>query len=182
MNATKSTKSTNNGATTMSEADRLLQKERDVRRKYPRAIKGTLRKETKGSHAGKFTVEIKCAQRNCSTIRRVATSDLFQVSCCLDCTRQLRNAARRAARKVSENGSSAIKTAKPAKAKPAKAKPAPKMPDEGTLPPQKHTRLRIRKVLTDAGTLQSGPVGETVPALPPPAQDVRAVSPEPVAN
>lgn len=157
-----------NGSTVVSDADRLSQKEREVRRKHPRVIKGTIRKETDGAHAGKITVEITCAMRGCKVTRRVATSDLFQVKFCPDCTRKARNAARRAARQGDAPKATAKPAKKPAK-KVAKAPATVKPTNDGGLPPQrKGGKLRIRKLIKeDAGALQSGPTNVVTPTLPP---------------
>jgi hypothetical protein len=87
--ATKTTKT--------SDPDELVARERALRRLYRHVLPGTIQAETEGSHAGKLTVEIKCASRGCKETRRCATSDLFQVKRCLACT-AIAKKARRAAK------------------------------------------------------------------------------------
>jgi hypothetical protein len=63
-------------------------------------VGGSLRFEAEGTHANKQTVEIVCGSPGCKATRRVATSDLFQVSTCSPCVavaRAERRKARRAA-------------------------------------------------------------------------------------
>ena len=78
-----------------TEAEFLAQRENDVRKKYKRVLEGTIQRDTEGSHAGKITVELSCAAKDCVNVRRVATSDLFQVKFCQDCTTAIRNKNRR---------------------------------------------------------------------------------------
>lgn len=100
---------TKNVAVTPTDAEVLVAKEKEIRKTYRRVIPGSIQRETEGAHAGKLTVEIRCATRGCKNTRRIATSDLFQVKYCVECTREMRNAKRR-------------KPAKPAKAKASKTK------------------------------------------------------------
>lgn len=74
--------------------------EADLRKKYPRVIKGTLRdvgqdpnKDPRWKH--KRTVEIRCAKRGCQETRRVATSDLHQVTLCEEHTAEARKERRK---------------------------------------------------------------------------------------
>jgi hypothetical protein len=69
-----------------TDAEFLAERERDIRKKHRRVLPGTIRRETEGHHAGKLTVEMKCQNGSCEATRRVATSDLFQVRCCQECT------------------------------------------------------------------------------------------------
>ncbi|HKA53866.1 MAG TPA: hypothetical protein VKJ47_09425 [Candidatus Binatia bacterium] len=77
-------------------AARLVAKERDTHKKYRHVLPGTIRAETEGTHAGKITVEIRCQTRGCKAVRRVATSDLFQVKRCAECAVLAKKAARKA--------------------------------------------------------------------------------------
>ena len=75
--------------------------EAELKKKYPHIVKGTLRNaENGGPHNQKRTVEIKCSKPGCQVTRRVATSDLAQVTMCEEHTRQARLERRRAARKA----------------------------------------------------------------------------------
>jgi hypothetical protein len=82
--------------TAPTEDARLKAKERETRKKYRHVVPGTIRAETEGAHAGKITVEIKCGSRGCKNVRRVATSDLFQVKRCAECAALAKKAARAA--------------------------------------------------------------------------------------
>lgn len=85
----------------------LTAAETELRAKYPHIVEGTLLNATKGvaqpnlspAEAYKFkwkrSVIIQCA---CGQQRRIATSDLAQVTLCEDCTRATRNANKRATR------------------------------------------------------------------------------------
>jgi hypothetical protein len=86
--------------------------EKVLKAKYPDIVKDTLKNAEAGTgpHANKRTVEIKCAHKGCNVTRRVATSDLAQVTMCEEHTRQARLERRREARKVRA-------AAKPKKAK-----------------------------------------------------------------
>lgn len=113
-----------------TEAEVLAAKEREIRKKYPRVVPGSIRKEEDGPHAGKITVEIKCAHRGCKEIRRVATSDLFQVKYCEEHTKFYRNLARRNARaEKAGDAKPAPKTKKVKKAKAKKVVKVEKVPD-----------------------------------------------------
>lgn len=79
---------------TLSEADQLKARERELRKKYKRIVVGSIRRETKGTHKNKLTVEITCAVRGCNETRRVATSDLFQVKYCEAHTEEFRKKRR----------------------------------------------------------------------------------------
>ena len=76
--------------------------EKALKVKYPGIVNGTLKNAEAGNgpHANKRTVEIKCAHKGCNVTRRVATSDLAQVTMCEEHTRQARLERRREARKV----------------------------------------------------------------------------------
>jgi len=101
----------------------LADREKAIIAKYGPGTKFN-RKLVKGSlhfdnSRQKFTIELICSFHGCGERRRVATSDLHQVSMCEEHTKETRNMARAAARVK------AAKKAKPAKAKKAKpAKPA----------------------------------------------------------
>jgi len=76
--------------------DELAVAEKELRKKYPHVVKGSLRNISNGAtHKGKRTAEIKCAARGCTKTRRVATSDLAQVRYCDECTQERRAARRR---------------------------------------------------------------------------------------
>jgi hypothetical protein len=90
--------------TKTSDPDQLVARERALRQIYRHVLPGTLRFETEGSHAGKLTVEIKCASRGCRETRRCATSDLFQVKRCRACTAVAKKAKRAAKAKAAANG------------------------------------------------------------------------------
>lgn len=82
-------------------AAELKAKETELRKKYPRIVVGSIRDiETKkgAPHYNKMTVEITCAKRGCNEVRRIATSDLHQVTMCEEHTLEQRRANRRAAR------------------------------------------------------------------------------------
>ncbi len=96
---TKAPKATKAPKVEKDEAALLAEREKNLRKKYHRINPGTLRYETDGHHKGKYTVEIRCATRGCPNVRRVATSDLFQVSLCEECTAIARANKRKAARK-----------------------------------------------------------------------------------
>jgi hypothetical protein len=77
--------------------------EAELRTSYPAIVKGSLRnvgddpgKDPKWAH--KRTVEIKCAHPGCTKVRRIATSDLHQVTMCEEHTHEYRLAARRKSR------------------------------------------------------------------------------------
>jgi len=70
--------------------------EAQVLERYPQAVRGTFRLETAGRLATKHSVEIRCAESGCTTRRRVATSDLFQVERCEPHTKAARATARAA--------------------------------------------------------------------------------------
>jgi hypothetical protein len=98
----------------------LTEREKELRREYKRVLPGTIKKESGGVHAGKFSVEISCRQRGCANTRRVATSDLFQIDSCETCTKRLRAQRRRDRRK---NGGKAKDGRKANKAR-VRTKPA----------------------------------------------------------
>lgn len=116
-----------------SDAELLEEREAEIRKKYKRVLPGSIQREEDGAHVGKLTVEIKCG--DCDNTRRVATSDLFQVKHCPDCTRTLRNKKRRKARAEATKD----KPAKAVKTKAAKGekkvrkarKPKVTVPDVG---------------------------------------------------
>jgi len=122
-------------AMTKEEREVLQEREKELRKTHKRITPGSIKKETTGHWAGKYTVEINCDQRGCTAKRRVATSDLHQVSSCESCTKKLRAERRRerraelsAKRGKSKPKASKAKVSKPkpkTKAKP-KAKPAAK--------------------------------------------------------
>ena len=57
-------------------------------------VPGSLRFEADGTHANKQTVEIVCGSPGCKAVRRIATSDAFQVGLCVPCTAEARKARR----------------------------------------------------------------------------------------
>jgi hypothetical protein len=61
-------------------------------------VPGSLRFETDGPRANKQVVDLVCGNPDCSAVRPVATSDLFQVSFCEAHTDEARKARRKAAR------------------------------------------------------------------------------------
>ena len=71
-----------------------------LRKKYPRVIAGSLEFNETGQYAGKQIVQIKCEQRGCKVLRIVATSDLFQVTRCVEHTLENRRANRSARRQA----------------------------------------------------------------------------------
>lgn len=78
--------------------------EGELRKKYAQVVPGTLRKETAGKWAQKYTVEIKTLgvdMKPDGNTRRVATSDLFQVRHTEETYAILRNLRRR--EKYSDN-------------------------------------------------------------------------------
>ena len=79
--------------------EELRDREKELRKTYKRILPGSIRKETKGLHKDKITVEIKCAHRGCNEVRRVATSDLHQVNKCMAHTLEDRMERRREARR-----------------------------------------------------------------------------------
>lgn len=120
----------------------LADREAEILKKYKNVTPGSIKREEKGTHAGKLTVEIVCQNKRrneetgetyvCGNKRRVATSDLFQVKLCEDCVAEARLARRRRkaktkradARKAREaEGGTAVATKPKAAKKAAKAKP-----------------------------------------------------------
>lgn len=82
--------------------DELAAREKEIRKTYKAVISGSIRRETNGHHVNKLTVNIECCERGCKNVRRVATSDLFQVSRCEGCAEEHRKALRR--KTPSKNG------------------------------------------------------------------------------
>lgn len=72
----------------------LSRREREIRKDYKRVVPNTMRRD---AATNKLTVEIQC---KCGNKRRVATSDLFQVSKCHDCTKASRAKMRTKRRKA----------------------------------------------------------------------------------
>ncbi len=87
----------------------LAAREKELRKKYKRIVEGSIRKETDGLHAGKITVVIACATKNCLNTRRVATSDLFQVKFCEECIDAIRKNRRKAKKKAARKEAQAAK-------------------------------------------------------------------------
>ena len=119
----KSAKATKKGGQGKSNGQvDLAAEERALIDKYPdrNIVKGSIRDAgTLKEFGNKRTVEIKCNGKGengkgCKVVRRVATSDLHQVSMCHDCIRQVRLDRRKDAR--------ATKRGKGGKAKAPKAK------------------------------------------------------------
>lgn len=97
----------------LSDAEILAAKEKVLRRTYGRITPESIRRETDGLHAGKISVEIKCAARACGTMRRVATSDLHQVTLCIECTKEARKKRlkdKKAAVKAAKGDAKAVKS------------------------------------------------------------------------
>jgi hypothetical protein len=67
--------------------DNLAQAERELRLKYPHIVAGSLKAHTSGPHKGRRTVEIICQSRGCENKRKIHTSDAFQVTACLACSK-----------------------------------------------------------------------------------------------
>jgi hypothetical protein len=99
--------------TKAEQAEELDEKERQLRRKYPRIVEGSIRPAAKSEAEAvrlkvdkkfvhKITVEIRCATKGCPNVRRVATSDLAQVRYCEACTIKRRLARRKAARQAAK--------------------------------------------------------------------------------
>lgn len=159
-----------------TDAEFLAEREKDIRKKHRRVLPGTIRRESEGSHAGKISVEMKCQNNGCEATRRVATSDLFQVRFCADCTLLLRNKKRRAkvlaARKAAasaEGGTEASGTeGKPAK-KARKAKEAkPSTP--------RKRKQDVPSFAASNGAAHARPDGEdTFHALPTPIGEIEGV-------
>jgi len=77
----------------------LADAEASLIEKYPHLIPGTLQGHTDGRYANRRTVKIRCANPECkNSHRRVATSDLWQVKFCEQCTKANR-AKKRSKRK-----------------------------------------------------------------------------------
>lgn len=103
------TKKTKKDTTTRPLLDEkaLKKAERELRDKYKRVVPGTLCNrgedpEHEPAYKNKRTVIITCSKRGCKNTRRVATSDLHQVTMCEECTKRARmnrkNLARRKAK------------------------------------------------------------------------------------
>jgi len=81
----------------------LAAAEKQLRKKYPHIIEGSIRAHEDGPHKGRRTVEIACQNKGCQNRRRIHTSDAFQVELCPDCTKVLRQQRRtKAAKKGSQ--------------------------------------------------------------------------------
>lgn len=99
----------------------LLDHETKLLTKYPHIIKGTLLNATKGIQTNKLTpaetakykhkrsITIQCTTTlktdqptQCTNTRRIATSDLAQVKRCKNCTKNHRNARKRARRALTK--------------------------------------------------------------------------------
>ena len=81
----------------------LRAEERELKKKYPLIVQGTLRNvgedpDQKPIWKTKRTVVIRCSVKGCKNRRRVATSDLHQVTMCEDCTQKHRLQRKRDAR------------------------------------------------------------------------------------
>ncbi len=72
----------------------LAAAERDLRRKYPHIIEGSIRAHNDGPHKGRRIVEIVCQNKGCQNHRRIHTSDAFQVELCIECTKTIRQQRR----------------------------------------------------------------------------------------
>lgn len=71
---------------TKSPAELLAEREVQLRKKYKHIVEGSIKRHTTGTYAGKITVMIGCTASGCKETRQVATSDLFQVKFCRECT------------------------------------------------------------------------------------------------
>lgn len=86
------------------DTDGLRTAEAELKQKYPQVVEGTLINATKGAPTNGLTddevhkynhkrsIIINCP---CGAARRIATSDLAQVTLCEDCTREARNQRKR---------------------------------------------------------------------------------------
>jgi len=89
-------------------------------------VKGSIKDAgTSKQFGNKRSVDIRCMGEGCKTVRRVATSDLHQVSMCPDCIRQVRLDRRKDARAAKRKNGPAKKIGGPNKAKTAAAPKAP---------------------------------------------------------
>lgn len=112
------------------DAKQLVQVEQDLRKQYPNVIKGSLRNvgddpDKNPEWASKRTVEIKCAHPGCTATRRIATSDLHQVTMCVEHTMAHRLERRRIARQGKAKKTK-VKTTAKAKATKTKAVTKPR--------------------------------------------------------
>jgi hypothetical protein len=81
----------------------LAAAERELRRKYPHIVEGSIRAHSDGPHKGRRTVEIVCQNKGCQNKRRIHTSDAFQVELCTECTKTIRQQRRvKATRKTAK--------------------------------------------------------------------------------
>jgi hypothetical protein len=103
-----------------AKAKEMAAAEAALRHKYPQVVAGSIKDVS--SKDGKFhmkrSVQIKCAFPGCETLRRVATSDLAQVTLCEEHTRVARLQRRREARAIV----AALEPAKVKKVEPVKVK------------------------------------------------------------
>ena len=78
----------------------LAEQEATLIKKYSRIVKGSIQRHNSGRYAGKITVTIACKTKDCPNTRTVATSDLFQVKYCEECTEANRQARRKKNKKA----------------------------------------------------------------------------------
>lgn len=83
-------KATKTAKPRVKKAKRLT--EQQLKTKYPHVVLGTLQFDEKEQ---RNRVKIACQQKGCKKTRTVATSDLFQVRFCVECTKANRNASRK---------------------------------------------------------------------------------------
>lgn len=147
----------------------LADREKAIIAKYGPGTKFN-RKLVKGSlmfdsNKQKFTIELICSFHGCGERRRVATSDLHQVSMCEEHTKEMRNQARAATRNKSKKVKPA-KAAKPVKAKAKPAKPTKKVqvaqPTQSTTAPAASTTQVAANV--DTQITPSQPTADAAPA------------------
>lgn len=72
----------------------LATAEKQLRTKYPHIVAGTIAVHINGAYKGRRTVEILCQAAGCQSRRTVHTSDLFQVTRCVECTKDARRRRR----------------------------------------------------------------------------------------
>lgn len=99
-NKRKLTAKGNNQTVTKSAAELLADQEVALIKQYKQIIPGSIKRHNSGHYAGKITVEIRCKTKDCPNTRVVATSDLFQVEYCVECTEARRQARRKKNKKA----------------------------------------------------------------------------------
>lgn len=99
-NKRKLTAKGNNQTVTKTAAELLADQEATLIKQYKQIIPGSIKRHNSGHYAGKITVEIRCKTKDCPNTRVVATSDLFQVEYCVECTEARRQARRKKNKKA----------------------------------------------------------------------------------